>query len=206
METTNPVLPLGYSPLPKGCTANVVTCLEMLSLPAPRPVPPAPAGVAVARWAAPDLDDYRALFRLVGADWLWTSRLLLADETVRRTLADQRVEVFCLVRDGARIGLLELDFRVAGECELVYFGVAPDAVGTGLGRLLMSHAIARAWAAPIRRFWVHTCTFDHPSAVRFYERSGFRAYATMVEVHPDPRLSGHLPRTAAPHVPLPDPG
>lgn len=202
METKNPPLPLGYSPLPPGCTANVVTCLEMYAPPPARPAPAVDA--TVERWENPELDAYRALFRVVGADWLWTSRLLLADDAVRATLADPRVEVFCLMRGGSRIGLLELDFRVEGECELVYFGVAPDAVGTGLGRLLMSHAIARAWAAPIRRFWVHTCTFDHPAAVGFYQRSGFLPYATMVEVHPDPRLTGHLPRTAAPHVPIPD--
>ncbi len=25
----------------------------------------------------------------------------------------------------------------------------------------------------VRRVWLHTCTFDHPSAVAFYQRSGF---------------------------------
>ncbi len=203
METRNPPLPLGYSPLPPGCVANVATCLEMLAPPPARPGPVAPPGVAVERWAAPDLDAYRALFRAVGADWLWTSRLLMPDAEVRRILHDPLVEVYALTRDGARIGLMELDFRVAGACELVYFGVAGPALGQGLGRLLMTHAMARAWAAPIRRFWLHTCTFDHPGAVAFYRRSGFRAYASYVEVHPDPRLSGHLPPGAAPHVPRP---
>jgi hypothetical protein len=49
---------------------------------------------------------------------------------------------------------------------------------------------------------VHTCSFDHPSAPAFYIRSGFRPYALQVEVLPDPRLTGHLPRTAAPRIPL----
>ncbi len=203
MDTTNPMLPLGYSPLPAGCVANLVTCLEMLAPPLPQPPAPAPPGVAIERWQAPDLDAYRALFRRVGADWLWVSRLLMPDAKLRETLADPHEEVFALTRAGERIGLLELDFRTAGECELVYFGLAGEAIGQGLGRYLMRFAIARAWAAPIRRFWVHTCTFDHPAAIGFYERSGFRRYAMMVEVHPDPRLTGDLPRGAAPHVPLP---
>ncbi len=66
----------------------------------------------------------------------------------------------------------------------------------------MAHAIALAWSRPIRRFWVHTCNFDHPSALAFYQRAGFRPYATMVEVTEDPRLLGLLPKSAAPHVPL----
>ena len=74
--------------------------------------------------------------------------------------------------------------------------------GRAPGRFLMQQAIARAWARPIERFWVHTCTLDHPSAVGFYRRSGFQPYAVMVEIADDPRLSGHLPREAAPHVPL----
>jgi ribosomal protein S18 acetylase RimI-like enzyme len=198
----HPTLPLGYSPLPPGCVANLMTCLEMLAPPAPRPERPAPPGVGIERWTAPDLGDYRTLFRQIGENWLWTSRLLMTDAGLRGVLHDPRQEIFALTRGGVRIGLLELDFRTDGECELVYFGVAEAAIGQGLGRYLMNHAVARAWAAPIRRLWLHTCTFDHPSAIGFYERSGFRRYAIMVEVHPDPRITGHLPRTAAPHVPL----
>ncbi len=66
----------------------------------------------------------------------------------------------------------------------------------------MDEALTRAFARPIRRFWVHTCTFDHPGAVDFYRRSGFRPYARAIEVAPDPRLTGALPRMAAGQIPL----
>ena len=36
------------------------------------------------------------------------------------------VEVYTLVVDGRDEGLLELDFREPGQCELVYFGVTAD--------------------------------------------------------------------------------
>jgi hypothetical protein len=68
--------------------------------------------------------------------------------------------------------------------------------------MLMNEALVRAWARPISRFWVHTCSFDHPGALAFYQRSGFRPYQVMVEVHQDPRLTGHLPPEASPQVPL----
>ena len=66
----------------------------------------------------------------------------------------------------------------------------------------METAAKRAFARPLRRFWVHTCTFDHPSAVDFYRRAGFAPYRRAVEIADDPRLSGLLARSAAPHVPM----
>ena len=72
----------------------------------------------------------------------------------------------------------------------------------GFGRVLMDEAIRRAWAKPIERFWVHTCTFDSPLALPFYIRSGFTPYLRMVEVHDDPRLLGKLAREASPQVPI----
>ena len=38
-------------------------------------------------------------------------------------LSDADVEVYTLTKDGRDEALLELDFRVPGECELAYFGV-----------------------------------------------------------------------------------
>jgi GNAT superfamily N-acetyltransferase len=153
--------------------------------------------------ARPDPDSYRALFRAVGSDgWLWCSRLLLGTEALTAILHDPAVEVMVL-RDGAReVGLLELDFREKDACELAFLGLVPDVLGRGAGRYLMNIALTRAWAQPISRLHVHTCTFDHPDAVAFYQRSGFRPTRRQVEVFDDPRLTGVLPRWAAPHIPI----
>ncbi len=112
------------------------------------------------------------------------------------------MEVHALGFNGRDEGLLELDFRVAGECEIAFFGIAHAIVGTGAGRWLMTRAIARAWARPITRVWLHTCSLDSPVALGFYIRSGFTPYDRKVEVYDDPRLTGVLPRAAAPQVPV----
>jgi GNAT superfamily N-acetyltransferase len=196
------VLPLGYSSVAPGHLVNVVTCLEMLKRPAPQSAPAFPPDTHLAALDRSDLAAYRALFRKVGEPWLWFSRLVLSDETLSETLNDPRIEFLALKQAGRDVGILELDFREPGICELVYFGLAPGLTGQGLGKTLMNAAIERAWSRPIERFWVHTCTFDHPAAVNFYKGAGFTPYAFQVEVHPDPRLTGHLPESAAPHVPL----
>lgn len=75
-------------------------------------------------------------------------------------------------------------------------------IGTGAARFLMNRALERAWSRDVRRVRVHTCTLDHPSALAFYQRSGFRPFRRQIEIADDPRLDGVAPRTAAKHVPI----
>lgn len=201
MSTANTTIALGYSDVPPGHVASVVTCLEMRAKPQQETLP-LPDGISLEPLVDVDLVAYRALFRKIGARWLWFSRLYMADDKLNGILNDPNVEAW-VIRDGAEeIGMLELDFSEPGQCELVFLGLVEGTTGKGLGRAIMSHATERAWAKPIERFWVHTCTFDHPSALGFYLRSGFVPYAFQVEVQADPRLTGHLPADAAPHIPL----
>ena len=71
-----------------------------------------------------------------------------------------------------------------------------------VGLALLTWAVELAWNSAPDRVWVHTCTLDHPSALAFYRRSGFIAYRQEIEIAEDPRLTGLIPRTAAPHVPV----
>jgi GNAT superfamily N-acetyltransferase len=204
MSRANSPLPPGYSPVPRGHVANVATFLEMKSR--PERVPQVPASdLTVRRWQDPELAAYRALFRAIGENWLWYSRLVMPDDKLAKIFRNPGTEIYRLFRDETAAGLLELDFSGSDECELAFFGLTPEAIGKGAGRFLMDEAIRLAWMRPIRRLWVHTCTFDHPAALSFYKRSGFTPYQVQVEIHADPRLTGHMPRNAAPHVPIIEP-
>lgn len=194
----------GYGPLPPGWLAAAVTYLEMRA-PPPRVATPLPEGVALEPIGAADVARYRRLFAAVGEDWLWFGRRLLDDAALAAILSDPAVWCRAVVRDGRDVGLVELDRRVEGEVELAYFGLTREAIGGGLGRALMGIALDEAWKGTPERVWVHTCHFDHPGALGFYRRSGFTPYALALELGPDPRLTGVLPRDCAPHVPLIDP-
>jgi GNAT superfamily N-acetyltransferase len=193
-------LPNGYSDVPAGKIAAVVTHLEMTERPALAPDPP--GAWTLRRVETPGLDWYRDLHRRVGEEWLWFARLRMNDAELAAIIQSPLVEVHALVQDGRDEGLLELDFREAGQCELVYFGVTAKLIGGGAARWLMNRALERAWSRPVTRFWVHTCTFDHPAAVAFYQRSGFRAFRRQIEIADDPRLDGTAPRGVARHVPV----
>ncbi|NLH80743.1 MAG: GNAT family N-acetyltransferase [Phyllobacteriaceae bacterium] len=194
----------GYGDLPPGLLAAAVTYLEMRAAP-PARASDLPAGVRLEPLTGADVPRYRRLFAAVGEDWLWFGRRMLDDAALAAILGDPAVSTHAVVRDGADVGLVELDGRVAGEVELAYFGLVAAAVGSGLGRALMTRTLAEAWSCAPKRVWVHTCHFDHPGALDFYRRSGFVPYARALEFGPDPRLTGLLPRDAAPHVPLIDP-
>jgi len=194
------ILPDGYSDVPAGKIAAVVTHLEMLQ-------PPPPSDDHEGAWLlrkveAPPLDWFRDLYRRIGEEWLWFSRVRMADAELAGIIHAPLVDIYALVQDGCDEGLLELDFRTPGQCELAFFGVTAKLIGSGAGGWLMNRALELAWSRPISRLWVHTCTFDHPAALSFYRRSGFRAFRRQIEIADDPRLDGTAPRYVAKHVPI----
>ena len=191
---------MSYEPVRDDDLVAVVTFLEMRE-PAALEVPPSP--LSLHRIENPQPDTYRTLFRKVGAKWLWFSRLIMEDPELATIICDSDVELFA-IRDtsGTEVGMLELDFREAGECELSFVGLVPELSGQGHGRWLLAEALTRAWREGVKRVHVHTCTLDHPAALAAYRRAGFTPYKRAIERFPDPRLLGILPLDCAPQSPV----
>ena len=191
-----------FSPVDKGHVATIVTSLEMTTRPASCPLPN--SELQLKRWEAPAPEKYRALYRRVGEPWLWFSRLELDDPDLIRIICDPNVRIWEVFDShGIAVGILELDFRVVGECEIAFFGLVPELAGKGHGKWLMAATLDAGWSEPgIERLWVHTCTLDGPSALTFYMKSGFLPFQRQIETFPDPRLTGLIPRDAAPQIPI----
>lgn len=185
------------NPIPPGHLGAVVTYLEMTERPKPRPLPDSP--LRLVRWAEPEPARYRLLFERVGGPWLWYSRLLMDDTRLRAEMAEVHAVVDAR---GVEVGLLELDFRTPGECLIKFLGLVPELAGRGHGAWLFAMVAALAWPPGVAKLRVNTCSLDHPAALPSYLRAGFRAVGRAFESFPDPRLSGILPREAAPQVPL----
>ena len=100
--------------------------------------------IALRRVEHPDLSWFRDLYRRVGEEWLWFSRARMSDAELAAIIQAPGVEIHALVHDGRDEGLLELDFRQHGQCELVFFGVTANLIGTGAARFLMKSALAHA--------------------------------------------------------------
>jgi GNAT superfamily N-acetyltransferase len=149
-----------------------------------------------------DVARYRALFRLVGAEWLWFGRLELDDAGLAAILSDPAITAFAAMDDEGDAGMVEIDFRNPEEAEITYFGLVPRLIGKGLGRILMQQALLYAKARGATSIMLHTCDLDAPGAIGFYQKSGFKPYRRAIEVLADPRLSGLLPREVAARIPL----
>lgn len=190
----------GYIDLPPGKIASVVTYLEMHRPPAE--TPPERSEFVIRHVDRPDREWYRRLFREVGEPWLWFSRLRLPDDELSAILNDPATDVFALCYEGIDQGLLEFDRRSFPDIEVVFFGVMAGLIGKGAGRTLLTHGLRSEWEQHPRRIWLHTCTSDHPSALPFYQKFGFTPYKRAIEIADDPRLTGQMPHTAAPHIPI----
>jgi GNAT superfamily N-acetyltransferase len=193
----------GMAELPPGTIAAIITFLEMREPPAK---PAATAGeLSFARLGGGEVDRFRHLFRAVGEPWLWTSRLGHTDAEVSARLADPAIETLAIRLDRADVGMVELDHGVEGAVEIVLFGFVADMVGRGLGGKAMAAVLERVWSEPrVGRVWLHTCTLDHPRALGFYRSFGFRPYLRAIEIAADPRVTGLMPRAAAPDHPVLD--
>ena len=190
---------MSYEPVADDELAAVVTFLEMTERPSS---PPASSTLQLRRVSHPTVDQYHALFRKVGAPWLWFSRLIMDDAKLESILNDPAVQLYEVAAVEAVVGMLELDFRTEGECELAFIGLVPQLAGQGHGKWLLSEAVRRAWREGVQRVHVHTCSLDHPAALSAYRRAGFTPYKRAIERFPDPRLRGILPADCAPQVPL----
>jgi GNAT superfamily N-acetyltransferase len=191
---------MSYEAVPPGELAAVVTYLDMRR-PPDQSIPA--SSLSLDRVEVPQPEHYRALFRLIGGPWLWFSRLLLDDAHLAEIIQHPRVELYSVLDEaGGEAGMLELDFREPGECELAFIGLVPELAGQGHGRWLLAQAVRLAWREGVDRVHVHTCSLDHPAALGAYRRAGFKPFKRAVERFPDPRLLGILPRDSAPQVPL----
>lgn len=146
--------------------------LQMLSRPE-RVVPPPRDGLSVIQAHHPTVAYYRFLYNTVGKDYHWLSRRRLSDEELAELLRDPCNDVHVLFADGVPAGFAELDRRMQGEVELLQFGLMPEFIGQGLGKWFLQWTIDKAWSHNPRRFWLHTCSLDHPNALPTYMKAGF---------------------------------
>lgn len=97
------------------------------------------------------------------------------EEDWRRYLQRPDIEAWMIERgDGVPVGYLELQHHEDRSIEILIFGILPDFIGCGIGgralALVTRHCLDRKPA----RVWLHTCSLDHPAALKNYYARGFK--------------------------------
>jgi len=165
-----------------------------MARPPERPYRQLPSGWSVTRAAMPNVALYRALYNGVGAAYCWWFRRSVSDRALEKTLRNPGLSVHVLWHGREIAGFYELDRLSSGEINLGYFGLLPHAVGKGVGKAFLDHAVETAWGERPRAVRVNTCTADHPRALPTYLGAGFEHLQTVREVWEIPdRLGMTIP-------------
>jgi len=134
------------------------------------------------------VDAYRLLYRDVGEPVNWRDRNAWTDAQLAHHLARREITVWeCLVgRESA--GYFELDRHDDRSVEIAYFGLRPEYIGRGIGKVMLTRAAEEAWALGASRVWLHTCTLDSAHALPNYLARGFAQFRreTYTAELPDP--------------------
>jgi GNAT superfamily N-acetyltransferase len=194
----------GFATLPDGIQGTIETSLERFERPDTSKWP-LPDGFRMIAPEPFDLAEFKALYHAVGDDWLWYGRLQKTDDEITAIInAPTTTLLYLLNPQNQPVGLFETQKQGDDTLEVSYFGLVPSATGKRLGPAMMENGLSASWTPAIKRAWLHTCTFDSPHALGFYQKMGFKPFRQRFEWGKDPRLAGLLPRHAAPHIPLAD--
>lgn len=174
-------------------TNVTITYLQLLApeeiKPSSRPAPQ-DVRIELVQDISPEYSKF--LYRSVGSDLNWADRLNSTREEWDAVLRQDGSETWVLYRRGAPQGYVELVTEVVdgrSEVEVFYFGLFPQAIGQGLGGLLLTEVLRQAWAVdsrtpglpPVSRVWLHTCSLDGPAALPNYEARGLKVYKQEAE-------------------------
>ena len=151
------------------------TYLQMLTHQSRQVSSPVP-DITIRHVTQPTVEFYRQIYDAVGGQWNWSSRKKLPDAELARIIGDPRVEIHLLLVNGEQAGFAEVDRRQPGEIELVQFGLVAEFIGRGLGKFFLQWVIDKAFSYGPQRFWLHTCTDDHPAALPNYLKAEFTIY------------------------------
>jgi ribosomal protein S18 acetylase RimI-like enzyme len=159
-----------------------VSYLELTEPPAP--IRPRVGEERIGRETLP-ISEYLDLYTRVGQPLRWDQRLKMARSELSLLLESERSRIYVL-RDhhDEALGFCEFE-RCLPDIELKNFGLVLKAQGRGLGSWLLRTALHHEWRSQPRRIWLHTDTWDHPAALRLYEKAGFRTYMVRMECPQD---------------------
>ncbi|MEU8185413.1 GNAT family N-acetyltransferase [Micromonospora sp. NPDC049044] len=165
--------------------AKVVTYLEMRDVRDLRP------GKVVPELLLRRVDGGLPLVRVtnaqVGAPYGWRSASRTDDEWQELLRCHPLRQYWFLTLNDEAVGVANMEPQRDGDVEITTFGLLPEYVGKGLGGHALTLTIRQAWdtaavgSPAVRRVWLHTCSFDHPNALRNYQRRGLTVYRTEVE-------------------------
>ena len=125
----------------------------------------------------PDFQLNKFFYKQVGKKHRWIDRLSWSDEKWVNYISNQNLETYVISEKNDLAGFFELLYNPElKETEISYFGLLEEYIGRGIGGYALSIAIKKSFEKQIKRVWLHTCTLDHPNALKNYIARGMTVF------------------------------
>ena len=125
----------------------------------------------------PDFQLNKFFYKQVGKNHRWIDRLSWSDEKWINYISNKNMETYIISDSYELAGFFELLYNPKlKETEISYFGLLEEYIGKGIGGFALSVAIKKSFEKNIKRVWLHTCTLDHPNALKNYIARGMTVF------------------------------
>ena len=125
----------------------------------------------------PDFQLNKFFYKQVGKNHRWIDRLSWSDEKWINYISNRNLETYIISEFDELVGFFELLYNPElEETEISYFGLLEEYIGKGIGGYALSVAIKKSFEKNIKRVWLHTCTLDHPNALKNYIARGMTVF------------------------------
>ena len=125
----------------------------------------------------PDFQLNKFFYKQVGKKHRWIDRLSWSDKKWINYISNKNLETYIICESEELVGFFELlNNPELQETEISYFGLLEEYIGKGIGGYALSVAIRKSFEKNIRRVWLHTCTLDHPNALKNYIARGMTIF------------------------------
>ena len=125
----------------------------------------------------PDFQLNKFFYKQVGKKHRWLDRLSWSDQKWINYISNKNLETYLITEKEDLAGFFELLYNPElKETEIPYFGLLEEYIGKGIGGYALSEAIKRCFEKNIKRVWLHTCTLDHPNALKNYIARGMTVF------------------------------
>jgi ribosomal protein S18 acetylase RimI-like enzyme len=127
----------------------------------------------------PTIDLCKFFYKEVGKNFFWRDRLKWSDQDWLDYINSNFFKLYILKHNNKLAGYYELLYDLkTNSMEIPYFGIFKEFYGKKIGGYLLTEALSTSFKQKITKVWVHTCTLDHPNALKNYLARGMKIFKT----------------------------
>jgi ribosomal protein S18 acetylase RimI-like enzyme len=127
----------------------------------------------------PTIDLCKFFYKEVGKNFFWRDRLKWSDQDWLDYINSNFFKLYILKHNNKLAGYYELLYESkTNSMEIPYFGIFKEFYGKKIGGYLLTEALSTSFKQKITKVWVHTCTLDHPNALKNYLARGMKIFKT----------------------------